>query len=473
MVKLGEVEFLVKFDTVSRTFAETLREALGDEGLIDNEEIENKLDKIEGHLGILVTPFSGNRMVDLIKSRGYIAQLKDPKWIEKKVETIASSPMLLKKLGIEEAPSSEEAKEAAREKFDIFTKDIADFIKVTVSSEAGYLKNFPTLQDIIGLLTVSTEGNIPYLIEKIMNKLKAETEVDKAVYKWLKDEMDIDISNVTQRIWDRLTKDVEPEEGTEIEVETEVKTSQDFLDLIGKILELREDKEELREEIFSGDPTKASEELKDFIREELKAVTFKGGIQVPRVFRKGLEEARGLEKGELYDVKLRNIKNDIKFILKDIEKIEPIVEQMGKGLSPEEREDLIERAKEAIQSYGWYYFIGESKVYGDERKLAAEKKKMKAGAAKELLTSAQWGTVFSLFTEYVGSQISVEKTEEEMKRTAPEQMVKMLEGNKEFMEHMYTYMKGNRDSVIEGLSEEMRVRFEEVMDKFGILFGEL
>ena len=77
MVKIGEVEFLVKFDTIGNQFQKALTEGLGslDFGL---DDIEDKLDNIEGHLGLLVTPFSGNRLVDIIKAKGHLQQLQDP-----------------------------------------------------------------------------------------------------------------------------------------------------------------------------------------------------------------------------------------------------------------------------------------------------------------------------------------------------------------------------------------------------------
>lgn len=472
MVKLGEVEFLVKFDTVSKTFADTLKEAIGDEDLFNTEDIEDQLNKIEGHLGVLVTPFSGNRMVDIVKSEGYLEQLKDPAFKAKKIETIASHKTLLDKFGIEEPTGSPEAKEQAEEKFDAFSRDMADFIKMTMSSELSYIKNFATLQDIIGLLTVSTEGNLAYLMEKIMDKMKMETEIDKALFKWLDKDMEVKIGK-TQRMWDQLLKDVMPtdEEGEEIEPEVFVETYQDFLDLLGEKLEGKENLETLREEILFGDPKKVSAELKELMDEIMETTGFKKGLQVPRIFRKGLEEAQEMEKGELFGKKLNNIKNDLKFIVEDVDKVGDIIERMGGSLSEEEKANLVDRAINAIEQYGWYYFFGESKVFGSERKVSEEKKRLGPGAGTEMLSAAQYGKEFSLFTEIASSQIPIEKVIEEMAENKPEQMVKMLEGNQLLLESMYNYMKGMEDDIVENLSDEMVGKFEEEMDKLSVLFG--
>lgn len=454
MAKVGEVEFLVKFDTVGKEFKDVLRDSLKDMDF-GGVDIEQKLATIQSHLGLLVTPFSGNRLTDLIKSQGYLEMLRNPDWIEKKVEAIASSQTLLTKLGIGAVPGSQEAKKEAEESFGFLTKDIANFMKVTFSSEFAFAKNFPTLQDVIGLLTTATEGNLPYLMEKIIDKLRVETNVDEGIFGWLED---MGVKTSGQRLWDITMQDIKAENEENV-----ISSYQEFLDLIGDKFK---DEEDIVRILF-GSTRVYEKPLKKKLEEILESTTFKEGLGLPR----GLINTINEIKGTKIEIS-RSFKNDLKFIVQDAEKAKEIIEKMSANLKDEDRTNLIERAMKAIEQFGWYFLYGESKITGAPRKLAEDLERLPPSMRNEFLSAASAGKGFSVFQGIASSNIPVEQRLEELRRTSPAEIWKITKNTLEELGGMSDFLKGMEKGLPSIIADETAKRILDATQQIKTIFGE-
>lgn len=451
MVKIGEVEFLVRFDTVGKEFTNVLQDVLKDLD-IGGEDIDERLAGIEGYLGMLVTPWSGSRVVDLRKSGAYLKQLESEEWIAEKVKSIASSETLLKYFGLEGAElGKEETEEAAREKFLPLTRDIAKFIEVAMSSEAAYNRGISTLVDITTLLSTSTEGNLAHLIEKVMRKVQVETHVDTAIFKWLEEEVKATVF-VGQKHWDILKKEVGKEDKPLVD------TYQKLMDKIGEAVKDEPKKEEILKRMFYGSPTALKDEAREIVEKLLSEVRISKGLALPKNIVRTIEELEGLEKQSL---KLRSFALDLKFLLHEESDVNQLIERMGTALTDEEKEVLVERIEESISKFGYFFGFGESALIGGLRKLGKDMERLPESMRKEFFSGTYMGPVYGSFAEEVASTIPVADIGLSMEEKLPQKLVESLQVNLDVLENVSKFMKTIPDQV----GERFKNQYDEVMKR--------
>jgi len=309
MAKIGEVEFLINFDTLGKSFADKLNDAISAAGF-DTGDIDSKLDKINSHLDLLVTPFSGVREVDIVKAVGHFAQLKDPKFFDKKVAQMMSSEKILEKFGFTGVAGSAEAKKFSEDQLKIIFDDIGEMMRRTLSSDREYFLNYANLRTIQGVFDASFEGTLAYLSKRMITGLRQEKWVDAALFKKFKDDWGMDIGK-TQRWWDPVKTEVPMPPG----VSSKMITSYEEL-LIATHENL---KNETIKKIFTGDPQSLITDptaLQDIEDNFVTKFGIAANEYIPRALLKAIAQlAEGIEEEDLFGTS-GFIKLDVKAFLK-------------------------------------------------------------------------------------------------------------------------------------------------------------
>lgn len=361
MPKIGEVEFLINFDSMNKGFQEALKKAFEDADIeISGADIEDKLNEIRAHLGLLVTPLSGRRDVDLIKAQGYLERLATPEYLETQIKSFMWSPKLMEKIGFEGETGTPEAEAWAREQLQVLFDEMAQLMRTTLSSDKQYLLNYANLRTVFELFEVATEGTLPYIIERVQKGVKSETAVDKAVITILEG-IEGTIVGKSQRHWDILLQDVlADQEDTVIE---------NYKDFVNLILDTFPDDEESLKRIFLGGPKALTEAMKDTLIDILKTTTFRAGIRgIPRSITQLMAKETGIEEEELYTKGAGYLKFDIRALFSSLEGVQAAIDLFGKSKTPEQKEEIIETARLAFERGAGYFFLPlESKKYATMR----------------------------------------------------------------------------------------------------------
>jgi len=442
MVKIGEVEFLVKFDTVGRQFKDAIRDAMKDVDFTSSD-IEDRLAGIEGHLGVLVTPLSGIRSIDLIKAEGYFERLKDPIWLKTISEAIASSETLMKKFKMKEfVPGSEEAKKVAAEKAVLIAQQMAKTIEEAMASDPNYARMFSKLQNIFAFIQTSLEGGTnQWLAEKLFDLLFKETKIDEAVFKWLREQTDVNILEV-QRIWDELIKDI-TQGGKDV-----VETYDDLMEFLGeKLKNLPEDKQkEILDMIFKGGPSRPEiNALKPYVAEWMKDLTLLKGVAAPRVLIKALVESMEKEEreklGKYKDITGKSFRVDFKALVGKVADIEAIVQRLGVHMPEQQRDEVIEILQAWAEKYGWAFLFGGSKISDTLRKYLEDESRFPQSMKKFYLRASIGGPIGADFLKEVATDVTVEKTFEKYQEELPTKIEEGMKSTIDAMDKMMGFIR--------------------------------
>lgn len=361
MVKVGEVEFLVKFDTVGKSFKDLIKDAVGTADSIDMGAIENELRYIRGYLGVLKTPFSGGYEVDLIKKNAYVKQLSDDKYIEDIVSKVASSKTILGYFDPtkEIQPGTSEAEELARRNVENIIARVLDMFDMAFASKTSYAEYGGKVRKTMKLFETSTETELAYLFKTIIGYINTEAETDRKIVKEILDkDMDTEITDAKAH-FATIAKEIK--EGSD---EIIVKSEKDFMKALTEYLSMENIKK-----LMTSSTVVLQGTLRDEIAEMLKHVKFeKTTFPVPRALLKTIEDITGLT-----DLVGKIKVPDIRAVFTELDEVLAAVDEFHTEKKPEDVKKLKDTLTQLFEDFGWIFAVWENKGVGSIRSLQKDK----------------------------------------------------------------------------------------------------
>ena len=361
MVKVGEVEFLVKFDGINTEFKKVLKSALSEVDLSVEEteytvdaldDIQEGIDDINKYLNKITTPTHGNYFSFASQhARGaYEEELKGD-FREDFIEALNTTTIRNRLQVSKEELSSESGREVREEIADDMIQYILELFDKSMTL-SGYKKNMKEIENILGWKRTGTYGTYGSDIGRILDKFIIESYLKEAQLKIFKD-MDIEAHGVERRRY-YLKRDIGS--GTKSITEEE--------DVIG-ILQKYFTKEQM-DDIISGPDisTKYRKEIFIQARKILKEYKIKTGVAIFGSLIKVFDDiTQENDPGErIWDTNIYGYtRADILFYLNNYEDVEKYVKSRIKrgGIPPEEEEDMIEKLLENITDSGYGLFLEE------------------------------------------------------------------------------------------------------------------
>lgn len=361
MVKIGEIEFLVKFDNVGKQFKDIIEESMEDVVSFDMDNIENELRYIRAYMGVLKTPFSGGYEVDLIKKNAYVQQLADEDYLQDIIARISVSKTAMgyfdPKHEIE--LGSEEAEELARRNMENIFARILDMFEKGFASKTAYAEYGGKIRKTMKLFETATETELSYLLKNVIGYINKEAETDrKIVVEALDKNAEAAITDAKAH-FATIAKEIN--EGSD---EIIVKSERDFMEALTEYLS----KDNIKK-LMTSATVVLQGSLRDEIGEMIKKVKFEPtNFPVPRAFLKTVEDITGLT-GLVGKIKVA----DVRAVFTELEEIMSAVDEFHTEKTPEDVEKLKDTLTQLFEDFGWMFAVWENKGVGSIRSLQKDK----------------------------------------------------------------------------------------------------
>lgn len=471
---IGQVEFLVKFDTMGRSFEQAVRKAMGkvDLGTQDFEELKHKINNLDKYIAQVTM---GGPNVDYI---GFLSMAEksilpnlEKGWRKKElIDSIIKSgaPSLKELLAYEEA---DDPREVIGDFIDNFYEMLSEEVKTMMRSEKAFEAGISAWNKIwTNIEEASGSENIAEPINKAINAFGKELPQVTRAWKELIERISKDIEGIEVRV------------GTEAGGEGEIAYYRIFKqigegDLIEDVSELQQEIGKIAEDlgieewadIFLKRTTEEAnitrEDINSIVDELLESKELKKEMLIPPVLRDILEERNlgDLFAGSREEAKEIGGYENISDVPEHIRKQFDVIQTMNKELLnkikeefniSEENNDLVKRYSEQLNDLKRIIIFGQSKL-------------LKPGASgtplKDLLllkggTKRAEEQVFTMpFAVSKSKAISREFIEKQLKEANTELLSSMLK----VLKHI------NKEALEEWLEENPDAR-----EKFSKIFGE-
>jgi hypothetical protein len=290
-----------------------------------------------------------------------------------------------------------------------------------------------------------------------MQKVQVERHEDKAVFSWL-EEMGAK-TYVNQKYWEILAKNTEDNLEKPL-----IKTYQELMNKIGEVLKDDPNKFHILQDIFTkGAGAYKDPSVRETIKKLIDQVRISAGLALPKGMVRTIEELEGMPK---FTLKLKSFASDLKFLLTNIEQVEPVVKRMTAHLSEEEQKQIAERMRKSIEEYGFYFGYGESALTASLRKLMHDMERYPETMRKEFFGATYMGTHYGSFAEEVASSVPVSNIVKQVEDKLPQRIVDSLKGNLDTIENVWKYLQGLPQEVTDKVGD----KFDDVMNNLGRLF---
>ena len=443
MVKIGEVEFLVKFDTVGKSFKDLITDAMGDVAGTDLADIENDIKQIRGYMGVLKTPFSGSYEIDLLKKKAYVNQLQDEESRKRITGRFAGSDVIMNYIKPGVKAGSEEALEiAAGRTEDIFAR-ILDMMDKGFADAGAYTEWGGRIRKIFKILEATTETELNYLFPSLIGYIAKEKEIDAKIVKEILDKDATAIVTDAKGHFATIAKEID-QGGKEMVVKTE----EDFQKALTKYLSIKNIGTIMTSQtiIFKG-------EIRKQIEEMVKNVKFDPtNFPVPKSLLRTIEDIFKLT-GLVGDTKAP----DVRAVFTNFKDVLEIVDKFHTEKTPEDVEKLKEALTEAFDLNKWVFLLWENAGKTSPRKLQKDKQPWNKWS---VMSAAFIGTTGGgqIQSELLGLESSTIDIAKSIAEQDPDRTKKaLLDG----LEKLFNVMLATSDDV-SGLPELM----EEIKEKF-------
>ena len=440
MANIGEIEFLVKFDSMNQSFKKVLGEAL--EGMELGEGSSQKLDEIKSHLNLLVVNYSGSRTVDMVRAGGHLKQLESEEFLERKTEAMFGNSLALEKIGLAGLETgTKETKDAVREVVRGMHADTAALTAKAMSSDINYLRYMPKVRSAEAYMELGTEGTTPHVIGKLMEIIRPEFKVIQSFLKKQKEDYGDDFDYAKgETWWNKLT-------GNLGKGDKPLDSQQAFYDAIMKHLD---DPDAFKDIFFGGAGVLKGELEKKWISFLEEYTLKKEEIALPRSLLKTAKE----DYGKQYDSDTY-FRSDMRILLKDKDMVRSLIEGYTPQLNEDEREDLIDRIEKAINTFEYYFLTGEGKTIGTIGKRKADESRLTPGMRKEGLNVSAGGTEYGTFTKSITEYTSKE-IKDLYEKGKLETMIKSMANNQNVMTKSLEYLASKSSELPAELSEKIK-----------------
>ena len=355
MVKIGEVEFLVKFDTVGKSFKTLITDAMEDISGTDLGNIEEEIRKIRAHLGVLKTGFSGDYRTDLIKKEAWIKQYADVGYMEDIALRIATSKTQLGYLDPEHKieVGSEEALKKSTEFVENILARTLDLFERGFESTSAYANLGPKIRKVMKLFETTTETELGYLLKTVIGYLNVEAETDRRIVKEAMDKNAEAAITDTKAHFAQIAKEVG--EGVDY-----VKTVEEFQKALTDYLS-----PENIDKLMLSSTVVLQGTLRTEIEEMLKKVKFTpSDFLVPRALLKTIEDITGIT-----DLVGKVKAPDVRRVYRDLDELLSDVEEFHTEKTPAAIEKLKADLTATFEAMGWVFALWENKGVGSARSL--------------------------------------------------------------------------------------------------------
>jgi len=462
LAKIGEVEFLVNFDTMGKSFGDKLTEALQGAD-IDTGELDAKISEVNERVKLITTSFKGRREVDVVLAEAHLKKLEDPSYIEHVIENMHTSGTIMGALGFKGTIGTSEAKEFAREQMKGYFNDLADFIRITMSSDKSYFQNFTKLQTVQGLLNEAIEGSWEFVIKRVLSFLRGETQkIDPAVREIIKTWGGE--TGEHQTWWHKVITDIKPDKAQQF-----IRNREELIEATHRFFDMKE-----LEKIFYGAPEeiRGDKELRKKIEEFSKKYVFGEGAVAPR----GLLDAfadifkQQLTGKQFYSTDI--FKYDIKGFLKSEKAVKKYVEQYHGGRPPEEREEVYEFLSGIVEELGKVLITIESKTVGTSAQWAAKRRRYGEEEVKYMGFAAPAGSAEELSVQIGLGAVKEEVGEirNQFQKIQPDLIIDALKSSKEASNSVKELIRTGAfgEKILKRLDQMQ----EELKSKKGTILGE-
>lgn len=409
MVKLGEVEFLVKFDTVGQSFKDVLKDALGDQDLdIDFTDIQDELRYIRSYLGVLKTPFSGSYEVDIIKKRAYVKELESEEYFEKIVNLAKVSETILGYFTGEKGKvkaGTEEAESIAREGVEIAFKRILDFMNKAFASPITYQIEGDKINKILKMFEAGTETAMNYLMGTALKFSITEADIDRKLVEQVGTIIDESGDELGEDTEEQVEATITKEKGlfNRIKIRLE-KTEESLDDSWDHIIKKQGDFTKAIDEFISKENikellTSQAVEFKGSLREEieemLKYVTFEvADVIYPQGFLKTVVAIKDDLKlmGDIVSRERAGAVPDVRALMTNFEDAWEVIEKFTVLTKEKDIQKLKEDVKEAFDTFGWLFMLWENKKWASLGEMQQDLQKYPEEMRPLIMGAAAFGT---------------------------------------------------------------------------------